>query len=51
MEEETLDKKRSIEELTNISGVGRKRAMKLYENGLETPEHTVEKGLESLAGI
>lgn len=49
--EETLDRKRSIEELTQISGVGKKRAVQLYENGLETPQDIMDKGLESLAGI
>jgi len=51
VEEETLDKKRSVEELTRIQGVGKKRAVKLYESGLETPEDIVDKGLGSLAGI
>jgi len=51
VKKETLDKKRSVEKLTRIPGVGKKRALKLYENGLQTPDDIVEKGLSKLAGI
>ncbi len=50
-DEKDLDRKRSIEELTRISGVGRKRAIHLYDHGLKTPQGIVDKGLENLAGV
>ncbi len=44
-------KKEAINKLTKISEVGEKRAEKLYEHGLHSPEEIVEKGLAGLAEV
>ncbi|MBS3817016.1 MAG: zinc ribbon domain-containing protein [Candidatus Thermoplasmatota archaeon] len=45
------DKEEAIEKLTKISNVGEKRAENLYENGFESPEEIVERGLGGLAEV
>ncbi len=40
-----------IKKLTQISGVGDKHAELLYNNGINTPEDVIEKGLSGLASI
>jgi len=49
--EEDEDKRKAIERLTNISGLGSKRAIKLYEEGFKEPEDIVEAGMKGLAAI
>jgi len=49
--EEDEEMEKALERLTKIPGLGRKRAIKLYEEGFKTLEDIVEAGMEGLAGI
>ena len=50
-EEKRPTKDEELEELLKLPAVGKKRAKKLYESGLESPQDIVEKGLEGLADV
>jgi len=45
------DKKKAVDRLMEISGLGKQRAIKLYEEGFENPEDILERGMEGIAGI
>jgi len=48
---EDEDKEKAVERLTEISGLGKNRAEKLYEEGFKSPRDILEGGMKGLAGI
>ncbi|MFW6064790.1 MAG: helix-hairpin-helix domain-containing protein, partial [Candidatus Natronoplasma sp.] len=48
---EDIDKEEAVERLTEISGLGKNRAEKLYEEGFKSPGDILEGGMKGLAGI
>jgi len=48
---EDEEKKKTIEQLTDIPGLGTERAKKLYEEGFKDPRDVLDEGMEGLAGI
>jgi len=48
---EDKNKDEAVERLTEISGLGKNRAEKLYEEGFKSPEDILEGGMKGLAGI
>jgi len=48
---EEVEKESALAELTEIEGVGRTRAERLYENGIYSAEDIVEEGIAGLSGV